>query len=62
MPRSFAVSAKTLRKVLALSTTIVCENPKRNQIFMMALAKASAVDSAVSSQMANEVMPQAAIR
>ena len=57
-----AVSVKTLRKALALSTTIVCEDPNRSQISMRAEVKAAAVCPVVGLQMAKAVIPQAAIR
>ena len=59
---SAAVAAKTPRNALALSTTIVCEKPKRSQIFMRVAANASVVCSAVGSQIPKAVMPQAAMR
>ena len=56
-----AVLANTPRNELALSTTIVWENPNQSHIFVRAATKDFVVDLTVAS-MAKEVTPQAAIK
>ena len=53
---------KFSHKMLSLSTTIVREKPKRSQMRVRAAAKTVELCSDVSSAMANDVMPHAAIK